>query len=242
VIPQAPVAGYIGGMTSDPMPWLIPVRPQPDDPTGLVALGREVSPRAILMGAARGMFPWSGRYPVPWCSPDPRAVFRPGRIRVPRSLRKSLRNRGYQVTFDTAFVDVVTACARTPRPGQPGTWLTPNLAQAWLQLHEAGRYHSVEVWQNGVLVGGLVGLALGRVFFGDTMFHHARDASKVGFVHLCRALDAAGYALVDGQMPTPHLMSLGARAVPRDDFLVMLGEALDPTVPAGDWSQGIPST
>ena len=229
-------------MSTDPMPWLIPLPPQPDDPVGLMGIGREVSPRAILGGARRGMFPWTGRYPVPWCSPDPRAVFEPGQIRRPRSLRKSIKNRGYEVTFDISFADVVTRCARTPRPGQPGTWLTPNLAQAWLELHQQGRYHSVEVWQDGVLVGGLVGLALGRAFFGDSMFHHTRDASKVAFVTLCAALHQAGYTLVDGQMPTPHLVSLGARSVPRGAFLEVLGAALSHEVAPGLWADGIPPT
>ena len=233
-------AGYVHFMPFEAMPWLVPIRPPPDDPTGLLALSRDVTPQWILVGAANGLFPWSGRYPVPWCSPDPRALFDPAAIRIPRSLRKSLRNRGYVVTFDRAFRAVVEACAKTPRPGQPGTWLTPNLARAWQQLHEAGRYHSVEVWQEEVLVGGLVGLALGRAFFGDSMFHHARDASKVGFVHLCRALHGAGYVLIDGQMPTPHLRSLGAQASSRADYLARLSEVLDPSVPAGSWSQGIP--
>ena len=224
------------------MPGLVFLEPPPDDPTGLLALSHDVGPAAILAGAVRGMFPWSGRYPVPWCSPDPRAVFEPGAVRVPRSLRKSLRNRGYRVTYDEAFAEVVTACARTPRPGQPGTWLTPNLGRAWWTLHEAGHYHSVEVWQEDELVGGLVGLALGGVFFGDTMFHRARDASKVAFVHLCRALEDADYAMIDGQMPTPHLRSLGAVSVARDAFLERLKDALAPQVfPPGSWRDSGPT-
>ena len=228
-------------MPFDAMPWLVPINQPPDDPTGLVALSRDVTPEAILVGAAHGLFPWSGRYPVPWCSPDPRALFDPAAIRVPRSLRKSLRNRGYVVTFDRTFPAVVEACAGSLRPGQSGTWLTPNLARVWLQLHQAGLYHSVEVWHEDVLVGGLVGLALGRAFFGDSMFHHARDASKVGFVHLCRSLHKAGYVLVDGQMPTPHLMSLGAQTCPRLEYLELLSTVLDASVPVGSWSDGIPS-
>lgn len=229
-------------MTRHPLAGLIAVRPRPDDPTGMVAVGGEVTAEALVMGVQIGIFPWTGQAPVPWCSPDPRAVFHPGEVRVPRSLRKSLRNRGYRVTYDHAFGEVVEVCATIPRGGQPGTWMTPNLVEAWMVLHEAGFYHSVEVWQDGLLVGGLVGMALGRVFFGDTMFHRARDASKVGFVTLTRDLHEAGYTLVDAQAPTPHLRSLGAAELSRAEYLARLKAALRDPPPPMSWAQGIPTT
>lgn len=227
-------------MSRHPLAGLIAVRPRADDPTGLVAVGGEVTPEALVFGVQIGIFPWTGEAPVPWCSPDPRAVFRPGEARVPRSLRKSLRNRGYRVSYDHAFEEVVASCAAIPRAGQPGTWMTPNLVDAWMALHDAGFYHSVEVWQDEQLVGGLVGMALGRGFFGDTMFHRARDASKVGFVTLTRDLCEAGYTLVDAQASTPHLRSLGAVELSRDEYLARLKAALRNPDPPMSWVQGIP--
>ncbi|HCH62226.1 MAG TPA: leucyl/phenylalanyl-tRNA--protein transferase [Deltaproteobacteria bacterium] len=227
-------------MTRHPLADLIAVRPRPDDPTGMVAIGGAVTPEALLMAVPLGIFPWTGEAPIPWCSPDPRAVFSPRSIRVSRSLRKSLRNRGYRVTYDHAFDAVVRACATTPRPGQPGTWLTPNLTEAWSVLHKAGFYHSVEVWSGEHLVGGLVGMALGSGFFGDTMFHRARDASKVGFVTLLRELNGSGYTLVDAQASTPHLRSLGAMLLSRPSYSVQLKAALRARSAPGSWKEGIP--
>lgn len=228
-------------MTTHPLSGLLPVQPRPNDPAGLVALGGRVTPEALVAAARLGWFPWTGKWPIPWCSPDPRAVFRPGEVRLPRSLRKSVRNRGYRVTYDTAFAAVVAACAETPRPGQPGTWITPNLVSAWSALHERGTYHSVEVWLGEALVGGLVGMSLGRVFLGDSMFHRARDASKVAFVSLARDLATAGYDLIDGQAPTPHLVSLGARSVTRFEYGRLLDAALGVPVEPGPWTDGIPA-
>jgi len=227
-------------MPPHPLANILPVRPRKDDPTGLVAVGGSITPATLVAAASIGMFPWTGRFPIPWCSPDPRAIFTPGGLRVSRSLRKSLNNRGYTVTFDHAFSDVVAACAQTPRPGQPGTWITQNLVDAWTALHEQGVYHSVEVWLHGDLVGGLVGMALGRMFLGDTMFHTARDASKVGFVTLCRHLENAGYTLIDAQAPTPHLRSLGAIEVSRQAYIHRLKSATELEVPGRSWRDGIP--
>jgi leucyl/phenylalanyl-tRNA--protein transferase len=226
-------------MSRHPLADLIAVQPRPNDPTGLVAIGGTITPAALLSAVSLGIFPWTGRKPIPWCSPNPRAVFHPGRLRVPRSLRKSLRNRGFRVTYDHTFETVVAACATTPRPGQPGTWMTPNLTRAWTTLHRAGFYHSVEVWLDDNLVGGLIGLAVGGVFLGDTMFHRERDASKVGFVTLCHDLHHAGYTLVDGQAPTPHLRSLGAQEVSRETYLQLLGTALAADARPVPWRDGV---
>jgi len=228
-------------MTVRPFADLVPVRPRPDDPAGLVAIGGRITPELLIAAVPLGIFPWTGRDPIPWCSPSPRAVFSPGAIRVPRSLRKSLRNRGYQVTYDRAFEAVVRACAETPRPGQPGTWITPNLVSAWTTLHARGVYHSVEVWLDDDLVGGLLGMALGGAFLGDTMFHRERDASKVGFVSLCNDLHKAGYRLVDGQASTGHLASLGARPVPRMEYLALIKQALQLSATPAAWDAGIPA-
>ena len=228
-------------MPPHPLAGLVAVQPLPDDPTGLLAIGGEISPEALLAAVQLGLFPWTGRAPIPWCSPDPRAIVEPGSVRVPRSLRQSLRNRGYRVTFDHAFDAVIEGCRTTVRGGEPGTWITPNLVEAWQVLHSHGVYHSVEVWCEEHLVGGLLGMALGGCFFGDSMFHRARDASKVGFVTLCRALDTAGFQLVDAQAPTPHLRSLGAREVSREQYLVRLEMALASPSPFGSWQRGIPS-
>lgn len=227
-------------MSAHPLAGLLAVRPRDDDPTGLVAIGGQITPAALLAAVPLGIFPWTGRDPIPWCSPHPRAVFAPADVRVPRSLRKSLRNRGYRVTYDHAFDTVVAACAQVTRSGQPGTWITPNLVTAWQVLHVHGVYHSVEVWLGDELVGGLIGMSLGRAFFGDTMFHRARDASKVAFVTLCRDLASADYVLVDGQAPTPHLSSLGARSVGRSVYLALLKDALATQVEPVSWRDGIP--
>lgn len=222
-----------------PIPGLFHLPPQPDDPSGLVALGGRVSADTLITALHHGAFPWTGKPPVPWCSPDPRAVFDPAAVRVPRSLRKTLRNSGLRVTYDTALADVIVACAATPRHGRHGTWITRNLVRAWITLHQAGLYHSVEVWRGDTLVGGLLGVALGDAFFGDSMFHRERDASKVGFVTLARDLSAAGYRLIDGQAPTPHLERLGARTVPRAEYLALLDDLLASSRPTGPWTDGV---
>ncbi len=229
-------------MSFDVLRGVLRVAPRADDPSGLVGVGGVLSAPALLAAVQQGWFPWTGRAPIPWCSPDPRAVWAPSSVRVTRSLQKAIRNRGFVVSFDTVFSDVVALCAEHPRPGQPeGTWLTPNLRATWQTLHQMGLYHSVEVWQNGELVGGLVGLALGSGFFGDTMVHRVRDASKVGFVVLCHALHRAGYTLVDGQAVTPHLLSLGAESISRAEYERRLAAALAPPAPRGPWTFGVPS-
>ena len=177
------------------IPWLgtdlafPPVESALAEPNGLLAVGGDLSPRRLLAAYRRGIFPWySEGDPILWWCPDPRMVLVPGELRVTRSLAKTLRNKTYQVRFDTAFDDVMRGCA-APRPDQPGTWITAEMRAAYGRLHELGYAHSVETWIDGRLAGGLYGVAIGRVFFGESMFTRVRDASKIAFVHLVRRLE-----------------------------------------------------
>ncbi|WP_313055378.1 leucyl/phenylalanyl-tRNA--protein transferase [Pseudomonas lopnurensis] len=197
------------------------------EPNGLLAAGGDLSPERLLAAYRHGCFPWyQDGQPLLWWSPDPRTVLYPDELHVARSLRKRLRQNSYTVTFDRAFVDVIEGCAG-PRSYTDGTWITTPMQQAYLRLHEMGVAHSVEVWADEHLVGGLYGLAMGRLFFGESMFSRATDASKVGFVTLVEHLRDWGFALVDCQMPTRHLESFGARSISRDAFARALAEHLD---------------
>jgi leucyl/phenylalanyl-tRNA--protein transferase len=188
------------------------------EPEGLLAVGGDLSVPRLLNAYRRGIFPWySEGDPILWWSPDPRTVLTPGEIRVSRSLRKTLRRRLFAVTIDRDFDSVIEACAQ-PRPGGDGTWLLPEMISAYQRLHRQGWAHSVEVWRAGELVGGLYGVALGRVFFGESMFSRVSDASKVALVHMCRSLQRWGFALIDCQVVTGHLLHMGARQIPREHF------------------------
>lgn len=193
-----------------------------DDPDGLLAIGGDLSPERLLQAYRHGIFPWySEEQPILWWTPNPRAVLFPERLSVSRSLRKALRRGSFRVTLDTAFPEVVTACA-APRGGDPGTWITPQMDAAYRRLHALGFAHSVESWEGDELVGGLYGVALGRMFFGESMFSRRTDASKVAFVHLVRQLEAWGFPLVDCQVASDHLASLGAEEIPRREFTALL--------------------
>ena len=196
------------------------------DAFGLVALGGDLREATLLEAYRKGIFPWEGREPIPWYSPDPRMILAPGAFHAGRSLRKAARRAGFEITVDHAFVPVMSACARVPRRGQVDSWITPRMIRAYGHLHDRGVAHSVEVWQGEALVGGLYGLALGRAFFGESMFSRAPNASKVGLWTLCALLAGAGYHFVDCQQETAHLRSLGAVAIPRGDYLARLAEAL----------------
>jgi leucyl/phenylalanyl-tRNA--protein transferase len=192
------------------------------EPDGLLAAGADLSVDRLLDAYRRGIFPWFNEHqPILWWSPDPRMVLRPEALCVTRSLAKTLRNRDHEVSSDTDFRAVMQACA-APRPGSDGTWITPEMVDAYCALHQAGWAHSVEVRIDAVLAGGLYGVAIGGVFFGESMFSRVRDASKMAFVHLVRALHAAGFGLIDCQMATPHLASFGASTIPRSEFLARL--------------------
>jgi len=204
---------------------------------GLLAIGGDLRPERLLAAYRHGVFPWPWyeHQPMLWWCPDPRFVLYPTELRVSRSLAQRLRSDRFDVRLDTAFAAVVESCATTPRREGPGTWITPAMHDAYVRLHELGYAHSVESWRDGELCGGLYGVALGGVFFGESMFHRAADASKVAFVTLVRQLHTWGFRLIDCQLETAHLASLGARAVPRALFLSQLESALALPSRPGPW-------
>jgi leucyl/phenylalanyl-tRNA--protein transferase len=191
------------------------------DPNGLLAIGGNLDPPCLLNAYRHGIFPWYEEgQPILWWSPDPRLVLFPGQLHVSRSLRRTLRRDLYTVTLDTAFEQVVRACAAVR--ARTGTWITEEMVEAYVTLHELGYAHSAECWCEGALAGGVYGVALGRVFFGESMFHCRSDASKAAFTVLVRHLEAWGFAVIDCQMRTSHLVSLGAEEIPRARFVELL--------------------
>jgi leucyl/phenylalanyl-tRNA---protein transferase len=203
---------------------------------GLLAVGGDLRPERLLTAYAQGIFPWyEDGLPILWHSPDPRMVLRAEDLHVSRSLAKTMRRRTYQVTFDSAFRDVVEACASMDRPGQEGTWITSEMISAYEVLHRLGFAHSVEAWRGDELVGGLYGVSLGSAFFGESMFSRAHDASKVAFVTLVRDLSRRGIGLVDCQVHTEHLARFGAEEWPRERFLEALAAALRNPTRKGKW-------
>jgi leucyl/phenylalanyl-tRNA--protein transferase len=213
-------------MTLQPI-WITedaPVHAFPDvdyamiQPNGLLAVGGDLSPARLLHAYQRGIFPWfSEGQPILWWAPDPRAVLLPGAVKISRSLKKTLRREKFQVTFDRAFHDVIQACA-APRAHQNDTWITNDMIDAYCALHYHGFGHSVECWEGGELVGGLYGVGIGKIFFGESMFSRSSDASKVALVSLCES----GYELVDCQLPSDHLKTLGSTDLPRREFMTLL--------------------
>ncbi len=194
------------------------------EPNGLLAAGGDLSVPRLLNAYRHGIFPWfNADDPLLWWSPDPRMVLVPGGFRISHSLRKTLHQQPFEVRFDTAFENVMRACA-APRDGQAGSWIHDEMIAAYCALHALGHAHSVECWQGGQLVGGLYGVAIGRMFYGESMFSRVSDASKVALAHLARQLERWDFGLIDCQMNTPHLASLGAREIPRTDFLARVQE------------------
>jgi leucyl/phenylalanyl-tRNA---protein transferase len=220
-------------MSAAGIPWLAPEAapaslPDPRsalaEPNGLVAAGGALSPAWLLAAYRRGIFPWFSRgQPILWWSPDPRCVIDPKTFAPPRSLRQSIRNRGYETRLDGDFEAVLAGCA-APRAGAPGTWITPAMRRAYLELHRLGHAHSVETWHAGRLVGGLYGVRLGALFCGESMFSRARDASKVALARLVEHATETGIELIDCQLPTPHLARLGAVTLPRERFLERIAD------------------
>lgn len=207
------------------IPWLRGDEPFPPltaalgEPNGLLAAGGKLTSERLLDAYRQGIFPWyAPGEPILWWSPDPRMVLFPAEFRISRSLSRTLRRGQYEVRLDTAFAAVIRACAETPRAGQGGTWITTEMQHAYSRLYELGWAHSVETWVEGRLVGGLYGIAIGRMFFGESMFTRATDASKIAAAHLARFLESRGFGMIDCQMKTAHLASLGAREIPRRDF------------------------
>ena len=210
---------------------------QADDSIGgLLAVGGDLSPERLLAAYRAGVFPWfdDDQAPILWWSPDPRAVLVPGHMRVSRSLAKRLRNGGFEVSFDRAFAKVVNGCA-TKREGRSGTWITPAMGLAYNRLHELGYAHSLEVWRDGRLAGGLYGLSIGAFFFGESMFSRDRDASKVALARLSEQLKRWRFQLIDCQIPNDHLRSLGVQSIPRAEFLAALAANDESKTRVGAW-------
>ena len=204
---------------------------------GLLAVGGDLGPARLLDAYQHGIFPWGTVEGQPlWYSPNPRMVLFPDEFRLTRSLRKTLRTGRFEVRFDTNFAGVMAACAETPRPGQEGTWISPDMLNAYIRLHELGWAHSVETYVEGDLTGGLYGLAIGRMFYGESMFSRRSDASKVAFAHLIRYLSANQFGMIDCQMRTEHLASLGGREIPRAAFLARLSALTAATRLRTAWS------
>lgn len=208
------------------------------EPNGLLAVGGDLSPQRLLNAYASGIFPWySEGEPILWWSPAPRMVLFPDELRVHKSMRPLLNGSKYRVSFDTDFESVIRACAAQERPDQDGTWIVADMIAAYITLHQLGFAHSVEVWQDGALVGGLYGIALGRVFFGESMFARASNASKYGFIQLVLRLRQLGYQLIDCQQETPHIATLGARPISRQAFMELLETGLEADTHRGSWTE-----
>jgi leucyl/phenylalanyl-tRNA---protein transferase len=204
--------------------WFPPLEQALEEPAGLLAAGGDLSPERLVAAYRRGIFPWySPGQPVLWWSPDPRAVLFPDEFRLTRSLAKTLRNGGFTMSLDTDFEGVIDGCA-APRAASPGTWITSEMRAAYLNLHHLGCAHSVEIVRDGALAGGLYGVRLGGVFFGESMFSRERDASKAALAHLVAVCRRNNLAVIDCQLPSRHLASLGARAIPRTQFQALLHE------------------
>lgn len=223
-------------LSSDDAPEAFPPLEQAlDDPPGLLAAGGDLSPARLLAAYRRGIFPWySAGQPVLWWAPDPRELLAPEQFHRSRSLAKTLRNAGFITTLDRAFPEVMRGCAAPRDPGT-GTWLTPEMQAAYTELHARGLAHSVETWRAEQLVGGLYGVQLGRLFFGESMFSRERDASKVAFARLVEECSRRGIVAIDCQLPSRHLRSLGSRPLSRREFQALLAEHAAPTVPQA-WS------
>lgn len=205
-----------------------PVEQALDDPNGLLAIGGDLSPQRLLAAYRHGIFPWfSTGQPILWWSPAPRMVLYPQELNISRSMRKRLKQQDYEVRYNTALREVMQACAETVRPDQDGTWITGPMIEAYAKLQELGHALSAETWIDGQLAGGLYGVRIGRMFFGESMFHRVSNASKIAFIHLVQELQRQGCGLIDCQMHTSHLASLGAREIPRREFCRQLAELIE---------------
>ncbi|WP_113639389.1 leucyl/phenylalanyl-tRNA--protein transferase [Nubsella zeaxanthinifaciens] len=200
------------------------VFPNPElaDEDGLLAIGGDLSPERLILAYHHGIFPWfSDDDPICWYSPHERCVIYPERIKVSKSMKQVLKNGGFNVTVDECFADVIAKCAKAPRKDQPGTWITAEMQQAYIKLHQLGWAHSVEVWKNNALVGGLYGIAVSDVFCGESMFSLVSNASKVALIFLCQQTN---FKLIDCQLPNEHLLSLGAEMIDRETYMEVLNK------------------
>jgi len=196
------------------------------EPDGLLAAGGDLSVERLLHAYQSGIFPWyNPGEPILWWAPDPRFVLRPEQLKISRSLAKNVRNNPFEIRMDTAFEQVISICANQPRKGQPGTWITEEMQQAYINMHKAGHAHCVECWNGDELVGGLYGVHSGQVFCGESMFSRESNASKIALVHLCQFLQLHGFKLIDSQVYTEHLERLGAGMIAREDYVKILQQS-----------------
>jgi len=205
------------------------------DESGILAVGGDLSEERLIEAYSRGIFPWySPGEPILWWSPDPRFILYPKEIKVSRSMRQILKRETFTITFDQAFPEVIKNCSK-PREDELGTWITDEMTDAYIKLHNVGLAHSVEAWQDGRLAGGLYGVSLGKTFFGESMFTHVSNASKACFIVLTRYLGEAGFPIIDCQVHTDHLASLGAHFIPRSDFLAVIESSIKEETLRGNW-------
>jgi len=205
---------------------------------GLLGLGGDLSPERLLLAYGNGIFPWFGKgEPIMWWSPEPRCVLYPERLKVSTSLRQAIRKGGYEVRFDTCFADVIGHCSATKRKGQRGTWITKQMVEAYIRLHELGYAHSTEVFMDGELAGGLYGVSIGMTYSGESMFHLRPEASKIALYHLVQRLKEWKFPLIDCQVTNPHLLSLGAEEMPRQEFLRHVVKYREKKGHAGKWGR-----
>lgn len=207
------------------------------EPNGLLAAGGDLSTERLIKAYQHGIFPWySEDEPILWWSPDPRFVLFPEQLKISKSLAKNVRNSPLRISIDSAFAEVISNCAQLPRKDQPGTWITPEMQQAYINMHELGHAHSVECWQGEELVGGLYGFSSGQVFCGESMFSKQSNASKIALVHLCKFIHHHGFKLIDSQVYTEHLERLGARMIPRNEYIKTLQQPADVNMPI-NWGE-----
>lgn len=214
--------------------------PDPDeaDESGLLAIGGDLSIERLKLAYSKGIFPWyEVGMPILWWTPDPRMVLFPDRMIISHSLKQSIKKQQFTITIDEAFEKVISNCSKTPRKGEDGTWITREMKNAYIRLHEAGFAHSAEAWLDGKLVGGLYGVALGKAFFGESMFHHVTNASKVAFYYLVEKLKNWDFVIIDAQVYTNHLESLGGELIPRNQYLQILEGALKLEDTSGSWEK-----
>ncbi|TWI03815.1 leucyl/phenylalanyl-tRNA--protein transferase [Luteimonas cucumeris] len=208
------------------------------EPDGLLAMGGDLSPARLLNAYRHGIFPWYSRgQPILWWSPDPRMVFRSDGVKLSSRFRRSLKSSAWEVRADTAFAAVVAACAATPRPGQRGTWITDAMQAAYVELHHLGHAHSVEVFSGTRLVGGIYGVAVGRMFFGESMFSGESGGSKLALAALAHRLRGWDWPLIDAQVESPHLLGLGAESWSRRDFIARVATLVSIPQPTGRWTE-----
>lgn len=223
-------------LPTDPRAPFPPAGSARRDPDGLLAMGGDLSPERLLNAYAHGIFPWfSQGEPILWWSPDPRMVFRTDDVRLSSRFRRTLRRSDWTIHADSAFEAVIDACRSAPRPGQDGTWITAEMRAAYVALHRLGHAHSLEVRDGARLVGGIYGVAIGRMFFGESMFSGESGGSKVALAALARRLRACGWPLIDAQVENPHLRSLGGRRMPREAFLAEVSRLAAFPEPPGPW-------